>query len=342
MRYVPVFLGIAAIAACGGTKSEGTPAPDAAPPRYGQSQPPNKSPPGNVVGSFSVQLPKVTMQPGDEKTPCWIFDLAPSGPSRTVGGGHIKVGPGMHHGNITTRPKTGSGTRECSVEDATMFGAEGVDIINRGAVLFASSTQLAGEEWQSFPAGMGFQLKDGFEIVARMHYLNAGAAPVDVSPTYEWFTIDESKIEHVLAPFVWVNKEFSLPPKSTTTVTSATCKLDKPMTVVSILPHMHKLGTRLEAQVVGGPHDGAAFLDSKGYDPVGGVMVQYAPPLDLSQGGAGQGITFACTWNNTLDKTIVYGIGDNEMCEVFGYAYPPEATYSAIASDQVCVPTAVK
>jgi hypothetical protein len=30
------------------------------------------------------------------------------------------------------------------------------------------------------------------------------------------------------------------------------------------------------------------------------------------------------------------------MCEVFGYAYPPEATYSVIASDQVCVPTAVK
>jgi hypothetical protein len=31
----------------------------------------------------------------------------------------------MHHGNITTRPKTGSGLRECSQEDATMFGGEG-------------------------------------------------------------------------------------------------------------------------------------------------------------------------------------------------------------------------
>jgi hypothetical protein len=74
---------------------------------------------------------------------------------------------------------------------------------------------------------------------------------------------------------------------------------------------------------------------------VGGVLQQYTPALDLSQGGAGQAITFACTWNNTFDKTIVYGIGDNEMCEVFGYAYPPETTYSAIASEDVCVPTSV-
>jgi hypothetical protein len=330
---------LAGAGACGSTKST---AADAAPGTYGQSAPPTKQPPPNQVGSFTIALPAITLQPGDEQTPCYLFDLTVNGPSRLVGGGHIQVGPGMHHGNITTRPKTGTGTRECPADTTAMFGGEGVDIVNGGAVLFASSTQLAGEEWQSFPPGMGFRVKDGFEIVARMHYLNATDHPITVTPTYEWFTVDEAKLVHEVAPFVWVYKEFTIPPKSTYTAKSAPCAFPKAMNLVSALPHMHKLGTKLEAQVVGGPNDGADFIASKGYDPEKGVLVDYAPALDLSQGGQGTGVTFACTWNNTFDKPITYGIGDNEMCEVFGYAYPPEATYSVIASDQVCVPTAVR
>jgi hypothetical protein len=279
MRNGVVLFLLPAVWACGGTTSDGS-APAGSAPTYGQSQAPNKAPPANVVGSFSIQLPAVTIQPGEEKTPCWMFDLAPTGASRVVGGGHITVGPGMHHGNVTTRPKTGSGTRECSNDDATMFGAEGVDIVNGGAVLFASSTQLTGEEWQSFPDGMAFRIKDGFEIVARMHYLNASTKPVTVAPTYEWYTVDESKLRTVVAPFVWVYKEFSIPPKSTTKITSAPCRFERQMNLVSALPHMHKLGTHLEAQVVGGPHDGAHFLDSKGYDPEKGVLVQYVPAVD--------------------------------------------------------------
>ena len=328
------------LAACSSKSNTGGTPPAPAP--YGQTVTPTKSPPPNQVGSFSVALPPITLHPGDEQTPCWLFDLSVTGPSRMVGGGHIRVGPGMHHGNITTRPKTGTGTRECPADTASMFGGEGIDIANGGSVLFASSTQLAGEEWQSFPPGMAFPIKDGFEVVARMHYLNVTSADITVTPTYEWFTVDETKIEHELAPFVWVYKEFTIPPKSEVTVTSAPCAFPKPMNLVTALPHMHKLGTKLEANVVGGPHDGAPFLLSKGYDPANGVLQQYTPALDLSQGAQGSGVTFSCTWNNTLDKTITYGIGDNEMCEIFGYAYPPEATYSVLASDQVCLPTTAK
>jgi hypothetical protein len=157
MRSFGLLIGLAALVACGSTKSN-----DPAPGSYGTTLAPTKQPPPNPVGSFSAVLPAVTLQPGEEKTPCYLFDLAPAGPSRTVGGGHIKVGPGMHHGNITTRPKTGTGTRECPAETATTFGGEGIDIVNGGAVLFASSTQLVGEEWQSFPPGYGFPIKDGF------------------------------------------------------------------------------------------------------------------------------------------------------------------------------------
>jgi hypothetical protein len=29
--------------------------------------------------------------------------------------------------------------------------------------------------------------------------------------------------------------------------------------------------------------------------------------------------------NNDLDQPIVWGLGDNEMCTLFGYLYPPAA-----------------
>jgi len=32
-----------------------------------------------------------------------------------------------------------------------------------------------------------------------------------------------------------------------------------------------------------------------------------------------------CTVNNDLTDTIVWGIGQNEMCTLFGYLYPPSA-----------------
>jgi hypothetical protein len=110
------------------------------------------------------------------------------------------------------------------------------------------------------------------------------------------------------------------------------------MHIVEALPHMHKMGVGFTAGVTGGPLDGQSFLESKGYDPDKGVLVQYSPAVDLS---GVDGITFACTWNNTTDATLTYGIGLNEMCMMFGYAYPISATYSALAGSNACVMTTV-
>src|SRR5262249_36493198 len=153
---------------------------------------PNAAPPSHVVGSFKISLPPITLAAGEEQEPCFIFPLTIDGPSRVVGGGKLTVGPGMHHGNITTRPKTGDGVRMCPPDQNPLFGGEAADIIMGGAVLFGSSTQITGTEWQSFPDGMGYKVRDGFEIVARMHYLNTSAEPVTVTPEYAWFTIDEA------------------------------------------------------------------------------------------------------------------------------------------------------
>src|SRR5579864_6872140 len=102
---------------------------------FTKGHPPARQPPANAVGGFSIQLPTTTMMPGDEILPCYIFPLDLQGPSHVVGGATLNATPGLHHGNITTRPKTGDGIRPCSAADA-MGGSEALDILNGGAVLF--------------------------------------------------------------------------------------------------------------------------------------------------------------------------------------------------------------
>ena len=321
-RFTPALvlvLVLAFAAACG---EEGGPPTGA---------PPLGEPPAHVVGGFSLTLPETSLAAGQELEPCWIFPLEPTGPSRVVGGAVLRTPPGMHHGNITSRPKTGEGIRPCPAGD----GDSGLDIINGGMVLFASSTQVTGDEWYRFPDGHGYRVSEGHEIVARMHYLNPGDQPIAVAPTYEWFTVDEAKLVHELGPFAWTYQKFEIAPRAELTVTAdCTFPNNHPMHIVTALPHMHELGRALDATYTGGRFDGQKFLDSPGYDPEQGVLVQYEPAVDLSDA---TGIRFSCTWQNTHDKKIVEGIGDNEMCIVFGYAWPADRSFSALASQDNCL-----
>lgn len=321
MRAVAILTVLAALAGCGGDEAPVRPV----------ANPPLGEPPAFTVGGFSITIPEVVLAPGEEIEPCWIFPIELAGPSHIVGGAVLRTPPGMHHGNITTRRKTGEGLRTCEPG----AGNSGTDIIQGGSVLFASSTQVTGEEWYRFPDGHGYRINDQYELVARMHYLNPTDAPVTLAPTYEWFTIDEAALVNEVGAFAWVYQGFEIAPRAELTVT-ADCPLpnNHPMHVLTVLPHMHALGRAMTAGYVGGPFDGELFLDSQGYDPEQGVLQQYEPAVDLTES---TGITFSCTWHNTFDKTIREGVGDNEMCILFGYAWPVERSFSAIASPGNCL-----
>ena len=292
---------------------------------------PRRAKPPHDVGGFSMVMPKITLAPGEERSICWAAAMKLTGPSHMVGGGVLRVGKGLHHGNVTTRPRRATTTEvaaPCGKESTGALGGEGQDVVDGGSVLFGSTTQVAGEEWQSFPEGMAFKVKDGFEMAARMHYLNATKEPLEIAPAYEWFTVDEAKVTTELSPFFWVYKGFEMAPHTSLTV-KANCTLPTPMKIVTLMPHMHKLATGFTAGFVGGPLDGKNFLESKGYDPDRGLIMQFEPAVDTAQG---EGVSFSCAWENTFDKKIVEGIGDNEMCMAFGYGYPAGKVYTLLGN----------
>jgi hypothetical protein len=330
------FCALVLVGAC--TVSSDDAADPPAKPDVPKAQQGKQGPPAFVVGGFSAEAPAQTLMPGDETYPCFIVPLTLTGPSHVVGGGSLTVGAGMHHGNITARPKTGDGIRPCPDED-TQIAGEALDIVAGGSVLFGSSTQVNGTEWRTFPDGMGFPIGDDFEVVMRLHYLNATTAPITIQPKYEWYTIDETKVTKLLGPFIWQFSGFHIPPHSSLTV-KGECNIMAPEHIVSLMPHMHALATGFTASFRGGSLDGTEFLDSPGYNP-DGVIVSYDPSLDLSQGQStiapDTGFDWTCSWDNTYDDEIVEGTGKNEMCMAFGYAWPYEAAYSAVASDGSCL-----
>lgn len=320
------------LGACSGGAMQ---SPDAAVPTFSVGEKPPAGAPANTVGGFGIQLPALTLPPGKEETPCYVLPLDLHGPSRWVGGAVLHPSPGMHHGNITTRTKKADepdGVHECTDEENL---GEIVDIAGGGTVLFGSSTQIDMDEWQHFPDGMAYRVPENQVIVAHMHYLNASTKPIAVTPSYEWYTVDEAKVTQPLAPFAWDYTKFTIPAHQTVTVT-ADCRFPGgAMHVVSVLPHMHKMGRRFTAGFLGGPLDGKLWMDSKGYDPGAGVLLQYDPAIDLDE----DGVSFSCTWENPLDQDVHEGVGDNEMCILFGYAWPPESTYSILAGNDFCTAT---
>ncbi|MGZ3423353.1 MAG: hypothetical protein ACXVEE_36165 [Polyangiales bacterium] len=321
----------------GGCSSKSAPEAVAELPVIPQPHAPLKLKPKNTVGGFRLELPKITLMPGEEISPCYAAPIVMQGPSRMVGGGVLRVGNGLHHGNVTTRPLRADSSdvvHPCGEDKDTALGGSGQDVIAGGSVLFGSTTQISGEEWQSFPDGMAFKVKDGMEIAARMHYLNAGKEPLEIAPVYEWFTIDESKVATELSPFFWQYPNFQIPPHSRYTVT-ARCPLASSMKIVTLMPHMHKLGVGYTAGFYGGQLDGKNFVETKGYDPDKSQINVFEPALDTA---VAEGITFSCTWSNTFDKVIGEGIGDNEMCMTFGYGYPVGKVYTLSGTDgEICI-----
>lgn len=348
MRTVATGLSILALSAC--SSSASAPQSSAGDGGAGESgagcqvteadaspaHPPLQQPPAHPVGGFSIDLGDPSIQgtelaPGAELFPCVVFPLDISGPSNLVGGGMLTTSPGLHHGNITTRPSDGiAGIHACANQSWTAdnTGQEAIDVLNGGAVLFGSTTQIEVNEWQSFPCGMGYAVKPGYQIVANMHYLNPTSETLTPKPKYQWYTIDPKTLTQQLYPFAWELSTFSIPPYTQQTFTGA-CALSSPMHVVNVLPHMHQLGVGLNLSYLGGSLDGQPFLTSKGYDPDSTLQVQYTPAVDLGQG---TGFSMSCTWNNTTDQTIVEGTGINEMCIIFGYGWPEDAAYSSVFS----------
>ncbi|MBO6935146.1 MAG: hypothetical protein JJ863_09220 [Deltaproteobacteria bacterium] len=188
-----------------------------------------------------------------------------------------------------------------------------------GGVLFAQSTQAAGET-QAFPENTAMRIPPGARVVADLHLLNTYGEDVNVQSQIHVDTIPADAVETRLRPLAFDYLDLQIPPRSKSEF-SMDCDFTEPndgpldFSLYYALPHYHALGSGMRLELVGGDRDGEIVWEAFG--SIGEALGRtFDPPLDLS--GA-NGIRVTCAYDNPTDQLVRYGVGDQEMCVMLAF-----------------------
>ena len=104
--------------------------------------------------------------------------------------------------------------------------------------------------------------------------------------------------------------------------------------LVSMMPHTHKRTREFAVDLLTSDGSERRVYEAREYDLESDIRV-FSEPIDLAPYSH---VRHTCTIQNDLGVPINYGIGDNEMCTLFGYMFPPEAQMlGVVASGTSCV-----
>ena len=231
-----------------------------------------------------------------------------------------------HHSNWTVVPEDmypgPDGFWDCDSR-----GFNQVTAAIAGTVLMAQSTQAV-QERQEFPPGVVVVIPPRHKLVAGAHLLNTSDVTVRTELRMALEIVHPRHVRSILAPFHLDNRALTIPPQRESRF-RLECDLrdafeqvaGRPldMRIRYVLPHFHYKANFWRLEIVGGPRDGEVLHELHGFaaDPGG---VAFDPPIDLT--GA-HGLRMTCGYLNDTDQTLVWGIGENEMCEMLGLAESP-------------------
>jgi len=278
---------------------------------------------------FRLVAAPLTVAPGEEIETCISWPFPAKLASNIVYSARVYTTPGLHHSNVVTKPVDPTAGPQpypsCHPGAYDPFG-DLPDVIPD--VLFANSTQVTGGESIKFPKGVGFKVDTSRDIVTSIHFLNTSGEPLRVEVAYDFFTMPEEDLQSEAAAFVLQVNEFLIPPHSKGSVGS-TCPVFGGK-VAAMMPHTHKLLESFTVDVIHG--DGAVEpVYQKGAFDTESDIKLFDPPLELSSFDT---MRYECLFNNTTDHDVTYGLGENEMCILFGYVYPAVKQFVAYSEVQ--------
>ena len=209
-----------------------------------------------------------------------------------------------------------------------------------GGVLYAQSTQ-ATHEVQKVPNHAAVRIPPYSRIISDVHLLNATPNAVTGHAQLSIYPLPLSDVKVKLTPLHVGFRKLDIPPLSSSR-SQASCEvasqfetqLSHPFDakLYYILPHYHALGRRFTVSHMGGKHAGEIIFDAVGAS--GEARGRgYDPPIDLT---GDDGIAFACEFDNQTADTVHWGFGNQEMCELLGFAESPlawESQVSMVAPD---------
>jgi hypothetical protein len=272
---------------------------------------------------FRLVVPPQDLLPGAEVEDCraWAY---PDITYRNVYAARVYTSGSLHHSNMYGVALTASGPSPypaCAQEQIDAFSTPNLD--NIVDVLFANSTQIDDGEQIVFKPGMAFKLTtEGREVTTNIHWLNSTNATATSEIVYDFFTMPDDLVEVELVPLMFQNHGFEIPARTQGKIITS-CEIGGTGHIATVMPHTHKRALTFEAELIRADGSAERFFADSGFDSDSEITV-FDEPVNL------EGFTrirHTCTVANDLDRPIVWGLGENEMCTLFGYMYPPAAQY---------------
>jgi hypothetical protein len=236
----------------------------------------------------------------------------------------LQTDGGYHHSNWFFVPEGKHDYPPGAWYDCYNEGFGEIESALSGGVLYAQSTQVV-YDVQKFGEGVAVRIPPYSRIIGATHLLNVYPEPLSTVLNLTIYTMDADTVTTKLTPFQLTYHDLHLEPNAESEVTSS-CDIDalyqdvlkQPLALKLhyILPHYHALGNGFDVAIYGGERDGEELFNLGSFtaDPFGRV---FDPPVDLA--GA-KGLTFRCGFKNPTDKKVGWGIGDQEMCVLLGFA----------------------
>lgn len=210
--------------------------------------------------------------------------------------------PGTHHTVLSVgNPNAADGITTCDAGE------------NHPSMIFGSGIGAA--EFH-FPATVGVKIPAGQQLLLNLHLFNVGeTALVGTSGTeVKLSTAAEivNEAESVLAGSVSINLQAGQEAEVV-----GNCTIEQDITVLSVAPHMHQIGTHMKIEALRA--DGDMMLHDEPYD----FRDQKLYTLDPFTMKAGDKVKVTCSYNNTTGETVRFGDSSNsEMCFGGFYRYP--------------------
>lgn len=275
-----------------------------------------------------------TQAPGTEDSDLCVAATLHNNDELYVSSVEMVGAAGLHHSNWMWVPDNGAfdfpeGTFSCAQGDGSHpFDQQIAAVL--GGVLFAQSTQATAET-QEFPPGAAIKIPPHSRIVADVHLVNAGDAPITVPLALTLHLIPQDQVTTQLAEMTMQNFAIALPANQRSSFV-VECDLteqwqrlygmgqvstpEPAFNIYYSLAHYHKLGTGLQFEAVRDSDGGSDTIWSTAGligDHLGGML---APKFDMT-GHSKMRLT--CNYDNTTTSTVRWGNATGEMCVALAY-----------------------
>lgn len=235
----------------------------------------------------------------------------------------LTTGAGFHHSNWYAVPEAvfpgSDGSYTCGDRGFDQAAAAA-----RGEVVFAQSTHAV-HDVQAFPEGVAVRIPPHYKLVAQIHLLDATDGPLTMTPTIALTPLPEASVTTRLAGFSFENHALAIPPMMQSRF-SLECDLaahwqtlyagggvaspTPDFQLYFALAHYHAMGTGMTIEAVAPDGTSAPIFTTANRvgDSLGGTL---DPPFSFA---GYTKVRFACDYDNTTDRTLVWGNGSDEMC----------------------------